>query len=95
MINVFSSDLELVSQTPPVVAAASNGNSTASTGISRAKILETVGVIVKNSSSANLLLPPSSSSPTSSSSASLTGKQNNSIAFFIAIIAFFLAIIAK
>lgn len=67
------SDLELVSQTPPVVAAASaaNANGT-STGISRAKILESVGVIVKNSSSAaNLLLPPSSSSPTSSSSVSV------------------------
>ena len=47
--------------------------------ISRAKILETVGVIVGNSSqvaasnsAANLLLPPSSSSPSSSSSVSLS-----------------------
>ena len=49
--------------------------------ISRAKILETVGVLVNNvtappassSSAANLLLPPSSSSPSSSSSVSLSG----------------------
>lgn len=45
--------------------------------ISRAKILESVGVIVNasasSSSSANLLLPTSSSSPSASSSVSLTG----------------------
>lgn len=62
------SDLELVTKHP------GEGS-----GFSRAKILETVGVIVNNvttppsSSSGNLLLPPSSSSPSSSSSVSLTG----------------------
>ena len=66
------SDLELVSKSPPIPE--SGGPS--SNPISRAKILETVGVIVKPETTSpgnNLLLPPSSSSPSSSSSVSLTG----------------------
>lgn len=71
------SDLEVMKKT------------SSSAQISRAKILESVGVIVssasssaqttKSSSSANLLLPPSSSSPSASSSVSLTGVVDSSV----------------
>ena len=82
------SDLELVNSSPLESIAKSQGasgsglSSSKNHQISRAKILETVGVIVNKAdpgSDANLLLPPSSTdSPSSSSSVSLAGAMTSS-----------------
>ena len=82
------SDLELVNSSPLESIAKSQGASSSGLSssknhqISRAKILETVGVIVNKAdpgSDANLLLPPSSTdSPSSSSSVSLAGAMTSS-----------------
>ena len=81
------SDLELVNSSPLESIAKSQGASNSGLAsknhqISRAKILETVGVIVNKAdpgSDANLLLPPSSTdSPSSSSSVSLAGAMTSS-----------------